>query len=95
MKEKIEDLLEKNLQYLELNLRNGDSFSINEPNKDVNMVSLLDNDIVFWKQTHADGCVYENYFRISEISFVVGVYDCPQVLEDTSIDDEMEEDENV
>ena len=82
MKEKIEILLEKDLRYLEINMKNGDSYSIYRPNKEDsgNTFEVLDDEFVKWVKHIDDGCTYENYFKISEMTFVTGLYNCPELV---------------
>ena len=80
MREKIENLLKKNCRYLEINVKNGDSYSIYKPNQEGsgNEFEILDDDFIKWTQYIDDGCTYENYFKIAEITFVTGLYNCPE-----------------
>ena len=82
MREKIETLLEKKLRYLEINVKNGDTYTVYEPNKEGsgNTFEILDEEYIKWVQHVDDGCTYENYFRISEIIFVTGLYNCPEAV---------------
>ena len=102
MKEKIEFLLEKSqLRYIEINLKNGDSFSITKPNQSgsINTIAFVNN-VLQWVQVHNDGCTYENFIDIGEIAFVTGLYGCPESInidnDDLFEDDESNEDiENI
>lgn len=80
MREKIENLLKKNCRYLEINVKNGDNYSIYKPNQkgSGNELEILDDDFIKWTQYIDDGCTYENYFKIAEITFVTGLYNCPE-----------------
>lgn len=82
MIEKIEYLLEKECNYIEINLKNNDTFSIYMPNQnDINTIELIDdNTILHWTQLNKDGCVYENFIKVDEIAFVTGMYNCPQLI---------------
>lgn len=82
MKTQIENLLEQNCRYIEINLKNNDTLSIYMPNQNKgNEITFVDDDnIVCWLQTQEDGCVYKTFVEISEISYVTGVYDCPQLV---------------
>ena len=90
MREKIENLLKKNCRYLEINVKNGDNYSIYKPNQEGsgNEFEILDDDFIKWTQYIDDGCTYENYFKIAEITFVTGLYNCPSLLEDEEVIEE-------
>lgn len=80
----IQTLLEKTeIVYLEVNLKNGDSFNIRQPNQNIgNDVEVIDDSIIKWVQVKDNGCTYENYIRVDDISMITGIYNCPSLLED-------------
>ena len=81
MEEKIQYLLtEKQCVYMEVNLKNNDTYNIYMPNQDKGNTVAIDNGILQWTQESNDGCIYERYIKVDEISFVTGIYNCPQLI---------------
>ena len=84
MKEKIEALLEEECDYLELYLKQNNNFTIRKPNQggNNNLEFIDDGTILKWVQTNENGCTYKNFIKVSEITFVTGILDCPKLIED-------------
>ena len=82
MKEKIEYLIEKECTYIEISLKNNDSFSIYMPNQNKgDVIEFVSDDTVIHLTTSSkDGCIYENFIKMDEIAFVTGIYNCPQLI---------------
>lgn len=75
----VDDTKNKNYAYIDVILKNNDSFSIYRPNIDVNTISV-DGTIFKWTQIgRNDGCVYTHYIDIGEIAYIVGITDCPAI----------------
>lgn len=92
MLDKLDKLLKKQCTYIEINLKNSDSWSIRQPNQNSkNTIEILDDDIIKWTQIYDDGCTYENYIDSKDISFITGIYNCPSLLEEDEND--IEEDD--
>lgn len=95
MKDKIQVLLDKDLEDIEFTLKNGDSLSMRNPNSgNQHTIEIEDEkNLIKWVQVFDDGCTYENYINIDDISFVTGIYNCPALLEDEEIiEEEVDED---
>lgn len=95
MKNKIQGLLDKNLEDIEFTLKNGDSLGMRNPNSGKQHTIEIDDEknLIKWVQVFDDGCTYENYINIDDISFVTGIYNCPALLEDEEvIEEEVDED---
>ena len=90
MLKQIEDALSKDITYIDLGLRNGDTYNIYQPNQNKgNDIEILsDSDILKWTQIYDNGCTYENYVRNDDIVSLTIICNCPSLLEDDNTDTE-------
>ena len=77
MQEKIEYLLEKECRTIHIVLKNGNIMNIITPNQNDNTVTIEDG-YIKWVKNEIDGCIYEAFVPIDEISYIEGSYGCPQ-----------------
>lgn len=81
LNEQISNLLNKELTYLELYMKNGREIILHRPNKDDSNSSIeLEEDYTVVKIKFDNGCINQNIIPYEAISYVNGMYNCP-VLE--------------
>ena len=78
MKEQINNLLNKNLTYLELYMKNGREIILHKPNEEGSNSSIrLEENYVIVSIQFDNGCINEQVIPYTAISYINGMYDCP------------------
>lgn len=80
MKEQINNLLKKQLTHLELYMKNGREIILHKPNEEGSNSSIrLEEDYAIVKVIFDNGCVNEQVVPYRAISYLNGMYDCPEL----------------
>lgn len=78
LNEQISNLLNKELTYLELYMKNGREIILHQPNENNSNSSIeLEEDYAVVKIKFDNGCINQNIIPYEAISYVNGMYDCP------------------
>ena len=78
MKEQINNLLNKNLTYLELYMQNGREIILHKPNEEGSNSSIkLEENHAVDKIKCDNGCINEQVIPYEAISYINGMYGCP------------------
>lgn len=78
MKEQINNLLNKNLTYLELYMQNGREIILHKPNEEGSNSSIkLEENYAVVNIKFDNGCINEQVIPYEAISYINGMYDCP------------------
>ena len=78
MKEQINNLLNKNLTYLELYMQNGREIILHKPNEEGSNSSIkLEENYAVVNIKFDNGCINEQVIPYEAISYINGMYGCP------------------
>lgn len=78
MKEQINNLLNKNLTYLELYMQNGREIILHKPNEEGSNSSIkLEENHAVVNIKFDNGCINEQVIPYEAISYINGMYGCP------------------
>ena len=79
---KVEQILEKNVTYVEFSLINDDFINVYKPNQENsrNNINFSDTGINIVENSE-DGCTYDTYISFDNIVLTRGIYNCPEIIE--------------